>query len=223
VSKSHGPPTALYRARSAYKASRTIHLSLEIMEPVVFIGEVDPTCWWVGRPFNEQEEAAPFVYLEYTSNGFGTKADPRKGNQKYGDNKDDLKGKLHHGNPKPENTKLRDSKPGNSQSGNTRSEIPIPGKPKAAKHDHKTDTGNDDDNRDSDTSRDSQVVAGRHTAHADQDAFKGQSLSSGASQNVMSSEQKQQQRPAEPGLKALSSAARSYLIGLTSSEKSQSG
>jgi hypothetical protein len=39
----------------------------------------------------------------------------------------------------------------------------------------------------------------------------------------MSSEQKQQQRPAEPSLKALSSAAQSYLIELTSSEKSQSG
>ena len=139
------------------------------MEPVVFISEVDPTCWWVGRLLNEQEGAAPFVYLEYTSNGFGTKADPGKGNRKDGDgNKDGLKGKLHHGNPKPENTKLGDSKPGNSQSGNTRSEIPIPRKPKAAKHDHKTDTGNDDDNRDSDTSRDSQVAAGMHTAHADQ-------------------------------------------------------
>jgi hypothetical protein len=53
---------------------------------------------------------------------------------------------------------LGDSKPGNSQSGKTRSEIPILGKPKAAKHDHKTDAGNDDDNQDGDTSRDSEVA-----------------------------------------------------------------
>ena len=48
VPKSCGPPGTLYRARSAYKASRTNHLSLEIMEPVV-ISEVDLTCWWVRR------------------------------------------------------------------------------------------------------------------------------------------------------------------------------
>ena len=63
-------------------------------------------------------------------------------------------------------TRPGDSKPGSSQSGNTRSGISIPEKLKAAKDDHKTDAGRDD-NRDGDTSRDSEVAAGRRTAHAD--------------------------------------------------------